>query len=199
MTEWIDDISVIPRILAGQYHQLRAITDHRQLCYSSIGDGDFFYRLGLSLGTNFTATTFISYVYWLHRRDMAAGLGNHQLTQAERVLALLVESGIAFCILQVGNFIYVFFMDSFPSDTPGSYIGMIFHASYFGLSAMYPTVVIVLVNTHRTLDTMRSLDASLRISGGAERSQIATLHFASPERTDSPSGLHHANNVKEQK
>lgn len=39
---------------------------------------------------------------------MVLGLGKHRPTQVERVLSLLVESGVAFCVFQVLYFKHLF-------------------------------------------------------------------------------------------
>ncbi|KAI0706674.1 hypothetical protein C8Q76DRAFT_629595, partial [Earliella scabrosa] len=56
----------------------------------------------LSLVTNTAATTLIAYKAWSHRQLVRSHLrvGNKR-TRVEKVLALLVESGICYCILWV--------------------------------------------------------------------------------------------------
>lgn len=43
----------------------------------------------------------VSHFFRYHRKEMAIGLGRHRPTSVERVLVLLVESGVLFCLLQV--------------------------------------------------------------------------------------------------
>ncbi|KAF9457284.1 hypothetical protein BDZ94DRAFT_1301999 [Collybia nuda] len=135
-----------------------------------------FARYGLSLGTNIVATIAIGYVYWVHRKDMVTGLGNHRPTQSERVLALLVESGVAFCIPQALNFLVPFFIPI--SKIPAKYFATVVWSGYVGLASVYPTMVIALVNNHRTLDKMYSIGSSLNIDMGTSHSEVATLQFA---------------------
>ncbi|KAF9469465.1 hypothetical protein BDZ94DRAFT_1242486, partial [Collybia nuda] len=57
--------------------------------------------ISLSLATNIIATMLIFHVYWMYRKEMTSALGVRRATQAERILSLLIESGVIFCLLQV--------------------------------------------------------------------------------------------------
>ncbi|KAF9469469.1 hypothetical protein BDZ94DRAFT_1303186 [Collybia nuda] len=141
--------------------------------------------LGLSLATNIVATALIGYVYWSHRKDMVAGLGKHKTTRAERVLALLLESGSIFCLFQAIVFI-LGFTPAFDDDsTIAFYAQTIFPTTFFAFSAMYPTMVIVLVNAHRTLDYEYSTNMSLPRISEVEPGRVTTLQFAHADRTSS--------------
>ncbi|EIW51972.1 uncharacterized protein TRAVEDRAFT_85658, partial [Trametes versicolor FP-101664 SS1] len=57
---------------------------------------------GLSLLSNIFTTTLIAYKAWEHRRIFKDNLdGLSVTTQAQRILTLLAESGVAYCILWV--------------------------------------------------------------------------------------------------
>ncbi|KAI0808411.1 hypothetical protein C8Q74DRAFT_1189462, partial [Fomes fomentarius] len=56
----------------------------------------------LTLLTNITATSLIGYQAWVNRRSIRDHLGLHSLSsQLERVLSLLVESGVVYCVIWV--------------------------------------------------------------------------------------------------
>ncbi|KAF9459872.1 hypothetical protein BDZ94DRAFT_1324478 [Collybia nuda] len=144
--------------------------------------------LRLSLATNIVATALIGYVYWLHRKDVAAL--THGPPQGMRVLAVILESGVAFCVPQA---IYVF-LGFVPRGVSGSIEENILHVftiSYFAFAWMYPTVVIVLVNRRYTLDQYSS-DASLpsvvRAQGSNRIPPPRPMAFAHPVPSQSIRG-----------
>ncbi|KAF9462216.1 hypothetical protein BDZ94DRAFT_1237052 [Collybia nuda] len=154
----------------------------------------------LSIATNVVATGMFGYIFWIHRRDMVAGLGSHQPTQAERILALLLESGVIFCLVQVLYLILqlsysltalevVFFtIRSLPTEisTACAYAQVINGSLFYGISAIYPTAVISLVNNNRTLNEMYSMDGSPKQSNNGEKSHTTTLlQFAVPRSVTS--------------
>lgn len=158
----------------------------------------------------------------LHRKDMVAGLGRSRPTQAERVLALLVESGVVFCIPQVLYYLQRKACPWLPSHSRllalywGSVLNHTFQAqqgymprmcSQWRISdflyepsfpstklcllnlllsqAMYPTIVIALVNTQRTFDHVYSANTSLRTNHGGEADHITTIRFGQPDPVNS--------------
>ncbi|KAF9469470.1 hypothetical protein BDZ94DRAFT_1316655 [Collybia nuda] len=135
-------------------------------------------ELSLSLITNVVTTAFIGYVFWIHRKDMIVGLRNHRPTQGERVLAMLVESGVVFCLPQAIYFILGIFPAFEKAGSGGLYAQLVFEAIYFGFAAMYPTVVIALVNSHQTFDHMYLSDTSLTVmQQHIEPDCMTTLQF----------------------
>ncbi|KAF9467074.1 hypothetical protein BDZ94DRAFT_1305576 [Collybia nuda] len=139
--------------------------------------------LGLSLATNTVATATFGYVYWVHKRDMIIGLGRHQPTQAERALVLLVESGVGYCLVQAVFFIAGFFGSLVgPKNSNAiTYAHLVLLPLFDGLSAIYPTAVIALVNSHRTLGHMHSVDSPLPLASSTLDSNVtASLEFAVP-------------------
>ncbi|KAF9469479.1 hypothetical protein BDZ94DRAFT_1303192 [Collybia nuda] len=152
---------------------------------SSIGDNSetntagsiFGAGLGLSLATNVIATALIGHRYWVHRK-MVAELRNNRQTQSERVLVLLVESGVVYCVLQAINFSLGFIPQGDNLGTARSILLTVFTTGYYGFSAMYPTVVVALVNSNKTLDQMYLMKDSLpTISNGAAPDHMTTIRF----------------------
>ncbi|KAF9469467.1 hypothetical protein BDZ94DRAFT_1242489 [Collybia nuda] len=129
---------------------------------------------GLSIATNTLATIFIGYVYYIHSRAMVVGLGKHRSTQAERILVLLVESGVVCGLFQILCFGAGLGLQNRPKGTLGYSTAQLIQTLYSGFTAMYPTIVIVLVNSHRSIDTMYSVDSSLQTD------RLTTLQFAIP-------------------
>ncbi|TFK87846.1 hypothetical protein K466DRAFT_490131, partial [Polyporus arcularius HHB13444] len=57
-----------------------------------------------SLSTNFVATALIGYRAWKHRSLIISTMGKSSgRTQVERTLALLVESGLLYCVIWVSS------------------------------------------------------------------------------------------------
>ncbi|KAG6828070.1 hypothetical protein H0H92_009372 [Tricholoma furcatifolium] len=105
----------------------------------------------LSMATNVIATLLIVYKLWSHRKFVNKTLGaSRRHSPAQKVLDILVESGLIYCALQIVTLT----LDSLPSapimGTPYAYAVQVFLCSYTVISAMYPTIVILLVNTQRS-------------------------------------------------
>ncbi|KAF9469473.1 hypothetical protein BDZ94DRAFT_204 [Collybia nuda] len=136
---------------------------------------------GLSLATNATATGLIGCIYWRHRSETAA-FGKCGPRQVERILALLVESGIVFCLLQAISFGLQFTPELHIPDVAHSLAIDVFGGLYQGFTAMYPTIMIALVNSHCTFDHIYSANPSLpTISHGPKPKSMTTMRFAEPE------------------
>ncbi|KAF9469466.1 hypothetical protein BDZ94DRAFT_1303183 [Collybia nuda] len=142
--------------------------------------------IGLSVGTNIVSTSLIGYIYWLHREDMAIWFSDRKRkTQGECALAILVESGVIFCVFQIA-----FFALEFPTiEDPGRrYAEKLFKTIYFGFVTIYPTLVVALVNSQRTFDhtSFSNVSLSLPQNHGALGRKIVSpqtlehISFAAP-------------------
>ncbi|KAF9469468.1 hypothetical protein BDZ94DRAFT_1303185 [Collybia nuda] len=132
-----------------------------QIVRSDAGGPRFFVStIGLSLGTNALSTALIGYLYWLHSKS-AKYLRGSQKTRVEQVLTILLESGILFFLIQAVNFALLF-----PPgyDLPYVRAQGVLANIYYGFSAFYPTLVVVLVNNRQTLDQIYFVDTSLPTS-----------------------------------
>ncbi|GLB33184.1 hypothetical protein LshimejAT787_0100690 [Lyophyllum shimeji] len=106
----------------------------------------------LSLCTNAVTTALIAYKLWSLRRFVVKDLGLTQGRSAvQRVLDIMVESGFSYCTLQI----ITVTLDSLPDapilGKPLAYAVQVLLCSYTVLSAMYPTLVIVLINSQRSI------------------------------------------------
>ncbi|KAF9459183.1 hypothetical protein BDZ94DRAFT_1300742 [Collybia nuda] len=137
-------------------------------------------NLALSFTANAVTTLLITYRLWAHRKTVGIkALGS--LSSVQKVLVALIESGVAYCVLQlIRTVLYCY---------PGRPQTARYFASATVLSlassatSMYPTVVIMLVNQQRTLVECFGLDPGSRSRGisGDEEVRVATpghLSFA---------------------
>lgn len=152
----------------------------------------------LSMATNIITTLLITYKLWSHRRFMSQNLGQSRPRSAvQKVLYTLVESGFVYCALQVITVI----VDSVPNAQVWglwrSYMAQAFLVSYTVLSAMYPTMVIVLINTQRSFVETYGFTTISRGDAAPDEFRAATfghLSFAAgtnTETTMSPPGSIH--------
>ncbi|KAG6914328.1 hypothetical protein DXG01_000976 [Tephrocybe rancida] len=103
------------------------------------------------MATNVVTTLIITYKLWSHRKFVVENLGNTQRrSQAQKVLDILVESGFVYCALQVVTLTLDSLPDAPRQGTSYAYAVQVFLCSYTVVSAMYPTIIIVLVNTQRS-------------------------------------------------
>ncbi|KAH9007860.1 hypothetical protein EDB83DRAFT_2532460 [Lactarius deliciosus] len=103
-----------------------------------------------SLITNILGTGIISLKAWRYRRWIVTDLQRvvNKRTKAERVLALLVESGVLYvfsgAMLVARSFVHL----------PGSHLGLgsFFLQAAVHLAGMYPVIVVILVNREASMD-----------------------------------------------
>ncbi|KAF5320386.1 hypothetical protein D9758_019061 [Tetrapyrgos nigripes] len=89
------------------------------------------------LGTNIIATGFIGYKAWSHHQDIRKNLSHcgNTVSQVQKILVLLVESGILYCVLWVGA----------ATTAPFS----IFANALPGLTSLYPILIILAVTVQK--------------------------------------------------
>lgn len=128
----------------------------------------------LSLATNMVATSLIAYKAWKHQKSIRSNLGSlKRPTKIQKILALLVGSGLLYCILWITLIIGIYV--NIPG-TGGSAVDSIFMAVCVQLAAIYPTLVIVLVSLEKTVWNTTSVVV--------EGSRPTGIHFATvPEAT----------------
>ncbi|KAF9257702.1 hypothetical protein L218DRAFT_878875 [Marasmius fiardii PR-910] len=101
-----------------------------------------------SLLLNLSATGLIAYKAWCFRRwikfDLKAIRGRR--TRGERIIALLIESGVLYCISVISTL--VFTVIRLPVGT----LGDIYTPVNIQIAGMYPLVVLLLVNHGRSLE-----------------------------------------------
>ncbi|KAI0056952.1 hypothetical protein BV25DRAFT_1920589 [Artomyces pyxidatus] len=95
--------------------------------------------VGPTLGTNILATSLIAYKAWRHRAFIKANLSEGSpATNVEKILALLVESGIIYCIVWIFYLLAAFRL--FPADGFAVMDGIMVQ-----IAGIYPTMIIILV------------------------------------------------------
>jgi len=139
--------------VATTFAQLSFITSFNEVQALASGGNKVAFNLNaasfsLSLATNIVATGCIAYGLWRHRRLVVSHLG--QGTRVQKVLSLLVDTGVIYCVLQLITIILGLF-----ASTPTSPFALViafsaFSASYAGFSAMYPLLVVFLAKGHRS-------------------------------------------------
>ncbi|KAJ4468786.1 hypothetical protein J3R30DRAFT_3714248 [Lentinula aciculospora] len=129
--------------------------------------------------TNCIATTIIAFKVWEYRRSIKINLGKQtRKTGVERVLILLLESGLVYCACWIVTII---------SLTPGtlSFIGRnVFAAMNPNLTAIYPTLVIIFVAAQKSY-TELSINVSQTLQFGVSAS--ANIVSRRPAFEGSPS------------
>ncbi|KAI0054231.1 hypothetical protein BV25DRAFT_1782085, partial [Artomyces pyxidatus] len=95
--------------------------------------------VGPTLATNVCATLLIAYKAWHYRVAVKAHLNeDNAATKVEKILALLVESGVVYCVMWILYVLAAFRI--FPNPGPSIMDGIMVQ-----VSGIYPTVIIILV------------------------------------------------------
>ncbi|KIY68046.1 hypothetical protein CYLTODRAFT_421990 [Cylindrobasidium torrendii FP15055 ss-10] len=135
---------------------------------------------GISLLTNISSTTLIAIKAWQARRFFKDTSMGHRKTTSERILILLVESGFIYCLFWLSQVILFFEFDytnsrMFAYDILGTLGDQ--------LSGLYPTIIIVLVNKHRSLsnDVCPSFHVESEHRGGSD--ELPTIQFGEGLKT----------------
>ncbi|KAF7330961.1 hypothetical protein MVEN_02436000 [Mycena venus] len=104
----------------------------------------------LSVGTNVTCTILIGFKAWQHHKMMRElGLpGKTHKMSSEKILSLLVESGFIYTLLWVTQL--VSYMDT-DRSSPWWWVFEVTMPMGDQIAGMYPTLIIVIVNFHRTI------------------------------------------------
>ncbi|EIM91589.1 uncharacterized protein STEHIDRAFT_137223 [Stereum hirsutum FP-91666 SS1] len=96
----------------------------------------------LSLGTNVFATMIVAFKAWKHRRQLRAILHDgSRKNQLERLMTLLVDSGVLYCVIWIA-FIIAFSLTETDSR--------IMNVIMVEIAGIYPTILIVLINYRTT-------------------------------------------------
>ncbi|KAJ7055184.1 hypothetical protein C8F01DRAFT_1373768 [Mycena amicta] len=138
----------------------------------------------ISLGTNASCTLLIGLKAWQHRRMMKQAhlTRTSNRVSVDRTLSLLVESGFIYCLFWLTQ--VILFLPATYFNTSG-YIYNVFGALGDQISGMYPTLIILIVNLHRTIWEGWERDSktlSLGVDTGRGRSTgtTSTVRWAFP-------------------
>ncbi|KAJ6580509.1 hypothetical protein DFH09DRAFT_912467 [Mycena vulgaris] len=128
--------------------------------------------------TNATCTILIGFRAWQHRRTAKSLkiLGDKHRMSTDRILSLLVESGFIYCLFWLTQLILFF---DIPRNKPTFYAYELFAGMGDQISGMYPTLIIVIVNFHRT---MWESESSFTTAGAAG----STMQWASGSSGTAP-------------
>ncbi|KAF5378555.1 hypothetical protein D9615_007035 [Tricholomella constricta] len=116
---------------------------------NSAMDDMFGASLTLSLATNVVATSLIFYKLWGHLQFLRRmGIKQNSTSPAQKILIVLVDTGLAFCALQITSVVLQFVPQ--PPESSTLLTSEIFLSCLNVVTAMYPSIVIVLVNLQRS-------------------------------------------------
>ncbi|KAJ3799791.1 hypothetical protein GGU11DRAFT_775866 [Lentinula aff. detonsa] len=125
--------------------------------------------------TNIIATAIIALKVWEYRRSIKINLGKQtRKTSVERVLVLLLESGVVYCVCWIVSIIAL---------TPGtlSFIGEnVFATMLPNLTAIYPTLIIIFVAARRSYSEL-SINVSQTLQFAIPTSPYIVSQTSEPE------------------
>jgi len=134
--------------------------------FAAGGNVDLIIRasIAMSIITNLSGTLLIGIKLWSHRRFLSKdlGLGRRQ-TPVQKILIVLIESGLVYAALQLTYF----FLTIWTPGGGGSvswFLVYTFSATYCMLSAMYPTIILVLVNLQRSINDVVGFSTRVDLS-----------------------------------
>ncbi|KAI0054213.1 hypothetical protein BV25DRAFT_1833726, partial [Artomyces pyxidatus] len=118
--------------------------------------------VGPTLATNVCATLLIAYKAWHYRVAVKAHLNeDNAATKVEKILALLVESGVVYCVMWILYVLAAFRV--FPNPGPSIMDGIMVQ-----VSGIYPTIIIILVCLQKSpcekYATTQDLDQSMNFA-----------------------------------
>ncbi|KAJ8089227.1 hypothetical protein PM082_014475 [Marasmius tenuissimus] len=101
----------------------------------------------LSFATNVSGTLAIGSTIWFRRRETGSLLNQWRQRRArpEKVLVLLIESGIAYSALWIAQLVLISPTTPLPRSSTGNFVWYAFSAAIPQLVGIYPTVLVVLV------------------------------------------------------
>ncbi|KAL1704146.1 hypothetical protein EV121DRAFT_206480 [Schizophyllum commune] len=125
------------------------------------------------LATNIVATVLVGIQVWIYRRDIKGSFGPvTKTTRVEKVLLLLVESGLVYCLIWV---IYLVINLTEGPNTLMAY-GVI-STAYHTIAGIYPTLIVLAVAMQRT---------SMSTTFGAQ--PTLSIFFADSGKGKAPTG-----------
>ncbi|KAL5485981.1 hypothetical protein ACEPAI_7025 [Sanghuangporus weigelae] len=130
-------------------------------------------NLVLSLLTNIFATSIIAYRAWQHRQSIRETLSRERdtSTKVEKILALLVESGLIYCVSGIMVLL------ASVLRLPFGILGDFYTPVHVQVAGIYPTVVLVLVSQQRSLK-----EGAFSTAGnltGVVSAQLGSMDFTS--------------------
>ncbi|KAJ6487115.1 hypothetical protein C8R47DRAFT_515635 [Mycena vitilis] len=143
-------------------------------------------NLAFSLISNLSATAVVGITAWHHRQSIRAAFAdNKKSTKADRILVLVVESGLLYCVS--GLAVLAASLIRLPHGT----LGDIYTPINVQIAGAYPPLVLLLVSMQRSLNETTFLDTfegsrpsrPIQFGGpalsGDHRAQALSIQFAS--------------------
>ncbi|KAF8147104.1 hypothetical protein K438DRAFT_1626684 [Mycena galopus ATCC 62051] len=117
------------------------------------------------VATGLICTSLIGFKARQHRQIVRALnlTGKTYRMSTEKILALLVESGFIYCILWLSQIIIYL---NITRDSPWYYVLQVVRVMSNQITGMYPTLIIVIVNFHRTIWEDAPSEPPLRNNNG---------------------------------
>jgi len=133
-------------------------------------------HLTLSLLINIFATSIITHKAWKYRKlMMEGGIGIRTPKQVLRILAILVESGMIYILIGVTSVVFIFVslrLKIVEITCTSMLVGI-------QLAGIYPIVVILLVEKHRSLNSTYFSSGTIINVRGDHTLQVEPIAFAS--------------------
>ncbi|KAF8055352.1 hypothetical protein FPV67DRAFT_837482 [Lyophyllum atratum] len=107
----------------------------------------------LSLATNTLSTMLIAYTLWSNRKMWRGGVGM-RWSQVQRILLMIVESGALYLVSQMTAMTVLRKLNSSKEGTRDAYFANIIWAAYIQITAMYPTIVFLLIRYKQSFTDM---------------------------------------------
>jgi len=134
--------------------------------------------IALSMVTNLLATLLIAYKLWSHRK-LTSNLGlQKQRSHVQNVLFLLVESGVFFLVIQLTTVFIIFFNDGPAAGYAHAIVGTL----YLEFAAMYPALILVIVNKQRSIVNTFGINTTLGSNLNVEGHAKSTKHHPATTR-----------------
>ncbi|KAK0444378.1 hypothetical protein EV421DRAFT_1800763, partial [Armillaria borealis] len=142
-------------------------------------------NLVLSLLTNIFSTSIIGIKAWYHRHWVTSELQlkRKNITTAERIFALLVESGIIYCLS--GLVVLIATVIRLPDGT----LGDVYTPVNVQFAGIYPAIVLLLVNRQGELNETVMFTSQGQNNARVDVSNLDTIEFGNNPHVNSSSGV----------
>lgn len=133
--------------------------------------GTLLYASGaLTAATNIVSTLLIAYRLWAYRKQWDAGILGSRWSFAQRILLMIIESGALYGILQL---LTIFtFKKPVPAATLQAFYQAVVWEMYVQTTAMYPTIVLLLVEHKLSFTDMNCFASTTRVAPSGEATEI---------------------------
>ncbi|KAF7357698.1 hypothetical protein MVEN_00815500 [Mycena venus] len=111
-------------------------------------------NVGLSLVCNLSSTAVVGVTAWRHRQRIREAFAEKKGSRTDHVLALIVESGLLYCMSAIISIVTSFF------HLPEGTIGDLYVPISIQIAGAYPSLVLLLVNMKHSLNETTVFDTS---------------------------------------